>query len=188
MVLPLSRPELTAGFTSTIPGWPSRSLAGRAAAEAFVYLMHRCRVREHELAVEGWIGAADRPVTGGTSREIVRRYRLAPPFWALTVKAGETTLTGYGVNTHAVLVRYAQRTIPLSGPADGFTAVRTEFGPGCRELLRRASGPVPAFVCESLTPREAQEVAKAYLIDAAMSLTEGRGPLVIGRPRLSPRL
>jgi hypothetical protein len=179
MVRPISRPVLTDGFTSTIPGWPSRSLAGRAAADAFVYLMHRCRVRQYELAVEGWIGAADRPVTGGTSREIVRRYRLAPPFWALTVKADEATLTGYGVNTHAVMVRYAQRVIPLNGPADGFTTVRTEFGPGCRELLRRASGPTPAFVCESLPPREAEDVAKAYLIDAAMSLAEGRGPLLV---------
>lgn len=149
--------------------------------------MHRCRVRQHEYAVEGWIGAADRPVAGGTSREIVRRYRLAPPFWALTVKADEATLTGYGVNTHAVLVRYAQRVIPLSGPADGFTTVRTEFGPGCRELLRRASGPVPAFVCEPLTPGEAEEVAKTYLIDAAMSLAEGRGPLVVGAHAAIPK-
>jgi hypothetical protein len=157
----------------------SRSLAERAAAEAFVYLMHRCRVAWYEVAVEGWIGAADRPVIGGTSREIVRRYRLAPPFWALTVKSGEATLTGYGVNTHAVLIRYAQRVIPLSRPADGFTTVRTEFGPGCLELLRRASCPVPAFVCEPVPPREAEAVAKAYLIDAGMSLAEGRGPLVV---------
>lgn len=141
--------------------------------------MHRCRVDRHEVAVEGWIGAADRPVAGGTSHEIVRRYRSAPPFWALTVNAHESTLTGYGVNTHAVLSRYAQRVIPLSGPADGFTAVRTEFGPSCRELLRRASGAEPALVYEPIPPREADRVAAAYLIDAAMSLTEGRGPLVV---------
>ena len=157
----------------------SRSLAERAAAEAFVYVMHRCRVGWDELAVEGWIGATDRPVTGGTSREIVRRYRLAPPFWALTVKADEAMPTGYGVNTHAVVIRYARRDIALSGPADGFTAVRTEFSPGCKELLRRASGAVPAFVCEPIPPGEAEKVAKAYLIDAAMSLAEGRGPLVV---------
>jgi hypothetical protein len=54
-----------------------------------------------------------------------------------------------------VLIRYAQRVIPLGREVDGFTSVRTEFGPGCRELLRRA-----------------------YLIEAAMSLAEGRGPLV----------
>jgi hypothetical protein len=160
-------------------GKHSRSLAERSAAEAFVYLMHRCRVACHEVAVEGWIGAADRPVIGGTSREIVRRYRLAPPFWALTVESGEATLTGYGVNTHAVLIRYAQRVIPLSRPADGFTTVRTEFGPGCLELLRRASGPAPSFLCEPIPPREAEAVAKAYLIDAAMSLAEGRGPVVV---------
>jgi hypothetical protein len=157
----------------------SRSLAERAAAEAFVYLMHRCRVACHEVAVEGWIGAADRPVIGGTSREIVRRYRLAPPFWALTVDSGEATLTGYGVNAHAVLIRYAQRVVPLSGPADGFTTVRTEFGPGCREVLRRASGSTPTFLCEALSPREAEEVVGAYLIDSAMSHVDGRGPLIV---------
>jgi hypothetical protein len=101
------------------------------------------------------------------------------PFWALTVEAGEATLTGYGVNTHAVLIRYARRVIPLSRPADGFTTVRTEFGPGCRELLIRASAPVPVFVCEPIPPREAEAVAKAHLIDAAMSLAEGRGPLEV---------
>jgi hypothetical protein len=157
----------------------SRALAERAAAEAFVYVMHRCRVDWHEVAVEGWIGAADRPVAGGTSHEIVRRYRSAPPFWALTVKADEAMPTGYGVNTHAVVIRYAQRDIPLSGPADGFTAVRTEFGPGCKELLRRASAAMPAFVCEPIPPGEAAEVARAYLIDAALSLAEGRGPLIV---------
>jgi hypothetical protein len=160
-------------------GTRTRSLAERAAAEAFAYLMHRCRVHWHEVAVEGWIGAADRPVAGGTSHEIVRRYRSAPPFWALTVKSDEAMPTGYGVNTHAVVIRYAQRDIPLSRTADGFTAVRTEFGPGCRELLSRASGAIPAFVCEAIPPGEAEEVAKAYLIDAALSLAEGRGPLVV---------
>jgi hypothetical protein len=163
---------------ATIRSRYSRSLAERAAAEAFVYLMHRCRVAWHEVAVEGWIGAADRPVAGGTSREIVRRYRTAPPFWALTVESDEATPTGYGVNTHAVLIRYAQRVIPLSGPADGFTSVRTEFGPGCRDLLQHASGATPPYICEPIPPGEADEVAKAYLIDAAMSLAEGRGPLV----------
>lgn len=156
----------------------SRSLAERAAAEAFVFLMHRCRVAWYEVAVEGWIGAADRPVAGGTNREIVRRYRSAPPFWALTLKADESTPTGLGVNAHAVLIQYAQRVIPLGREIDGFTSVRTEFGPGCRELLRRASGSVPTFVCESLPPGEAEKVATTYLIDAAMSLAEGRGPLL----------
>ena len=140
--------------------------------------MHRSRVGSYEVAVEGWIGATERPVAGGRSREIVVRYRSAPPFWALTVKSDEATLTGYGVDTHAVMIRYAQRVIPLSRELDGFTAVRTEFGPGCRDLLRRSSGTVPAFVCEPLSPSEAEQVARAYLIDAAMSQAEGRGPLV----------
>jgi hypothetical protein len=34
-------------------------------------------------------------------------------------------------------------------------------------------------VTNPLPPREAEAVAKAYLIDAAMSLAEGRGPLVV---------
>jgi hypothetical protein len=171
-------PAATAVGTA-IRGRRSRSLAERAATEAFVFLMHRCRVAWNEVAVEGWIGATDRPVAGGTNREIVRHYRSAPPFWTLTVKADETTLTGYGVNAHAVLIRYAQRVIPLSGPADGFTSVRTEFGPGCRELLRCTSGALPAFICEPVSPREAEKVAAVYLIDAAVSLAEGRGPLLV---------
>jgi hypothetical protein len=154
----------------------SRSLAERAAAEAFVYLMHRCRVAWNEVAIEAWIGAADRPVAGGTNREIVRRYQSAPPFWALTLDCDEEMLTGYGVNTHAVLIRYAQRVIPLSSDADGFTSLRTEFGPGCRELLRHAK---PAFVCEAIPPGEAEQVAKAYLIEAALSQAAGQGPLVV---------
>jgi hypothetical protein len=166
----------TNGVRSAIPGRHSRSLAERAAAEAFVYLMHRCRVDWYAVAVEGWIGAADG--AGGTSREIVRRYRSAPPFWALTVESDEATPRGYGVNTHAVLIQYAQRVIPLTGETDGFTSVRTEFGPGCRKLLRRAGGALPVFVCEAIPPRDAERVAKAYLIDAAMSQAEGRGPLV----------
>ena len=166
------------GASVAVRGKHSRSLAERAAAEAFVYLLHRCRVAWHEVAVEGWIGATDRPVAGGTNREIVRRYRSAPPFWSLTVKADEAALTGYGVNAHAVLIRYAQRVISLGREVDGFTSVRTEFGPGCRALLRRASGAIPAFVCEALPPREAEKVLTAYLLDAGMSLAEGRGPLV----------
>jgi hypothetical protein len=141
--------------------------------------MHRRRVGWYEVAVEGWIGATDRPAAGGTSREIVRRYRSAPPFWALTVESDEATPTGYGVNTHAVLIRYAQRVIPLTGEVDGFTSVRTEFGPGCRELLRRA---IPVFVCEAIAPGDAEQVARAYLIDAAISQAEGTGPLIMRWP------
>ena len=171
MVLPAVRPDVSDEFTSAIPGWPSRSAAVRAAAEAFVYLMHRSRVRQYDVVAQGWLQATD--------GEIVRRFRLAPAFWPLTVSADEATLTGYGVNAHAVLIRYAQRVFALNGATDGFTAVRTEFGPGCRDSLGRASGTVPAFVCEPLSPRDAQEVVRAYLIDAAMSHAEGRGPLIV---------
>lgn len=179
----LAAPRAHSPVSGGVPvrGTRTRSLAERAAAEAFVYLMHRCRVQWHEVAIEGWIGAADRPVTGGTSHEIVRRYQVAPPFWALTIKSDEAMPTGYGVNAHAVVIRYAQRDIPLTCATDGFSAVRTEFGPGCRELLRRASGAEPAFVYEPLPPHEAAVVVATYVIDAALSLAEGRGPLLIGR-------
>jgi hypothetical protein len=167
-------------------GTRSRSLAERAAAEAFVYVMRRCLVREHDLAAEAWICATGRPVAGGTSHEIVRRYRVAPPFWQLTVDADELVLSGYAINAHAVVIRYAQRDIPLNGAADGFTSVRTEFGPGCRDLFLRASGTVPAFVCEPLTPDEARRVTGAYLIEAMLSQTSGRGPLVTSGPAVPP--
>jgi hypothetical protein len=156
----------------------SRSLAERAAAEAFVYLMHRCQVRPFELAAEAWIEAAGRPVAGGTNREIVRRYQMAPPFWPLTVNPEEAAMTGFAVNAHAVVIRYAQRPFPLNGDADGFTSVRTEFGPGCRDRLGRASRTVPAFICEALSPHEAEKVVRLYLIEAALSQAAGHGPLV----------
>jgi hypothetical protein len=151
--------------------------------------MRRGRIREYSLAAEAWICADGRLVTGGTSREIVRRYRVAPPFWPLTVTSDEPVLSGYAINAHAVVVRYAQRDIPLGGTADGFTSVRTEFGPGCRDLFRRASTSDPAFVCEPVSPEEAEEVIRTYLIDAAISQSEGRGPLItessppVPRPR-----
>jgi hypothetical protein len=43
------------------------------------------------------------------------------------------------------------------------------------------SAEIPAFVCENIPPGKADEVAKTYLIDAAMSQAEGRGPLVVTR-------
>ncbi len=165
----------------------SRSLAERAAADAFVYVMRRSRVREYDLAAEAWVEATGRPVAGGTSREVVRRYRMAPPFWPLTVNSDEPVLTGYAINAHAAVIRYAQRDVPLNGATDGFSSVRTEFGPGCRDLFVRASGTVPAFLCEVLSPDEAQQVVRAYLIDAMMSQIDGRGPLVTSGSALPPR-
>ena len=47
--------------------------------------MHRCRVRQYELAAEAWVRATSRSVADGTNRDVVRRYRMAPPFWPLTV-------------------------------------------------------------------------------------------------------
>ena len=76
------------------------------------------------------------------------------------------------------MIRYAQRDIPLDTGTDGFTSVRTEFGPGCRDLFVRASGTVPAFVCETVAPEEARQVVEAHLVDAMRSLIDGRGPVV----------
>src|ERR1700755_514546 len=119
-----------------------RSLAERSAAEAFVYVMRRARVREYDLTTEAWISTG--AVTGEADGDVVRRYRMAPPFWSLTLDPDEPVMTGYGMDTHAVVIRYAQRDVPLNRTADGFTSVRTEFGPGCRDLFERASGTVPA--------------------------------------------
>jgi len=164
----------------------SRSLAERAAAEAFVYVMRRCRVRQFDLAAEAWISAGSRPVAGGTSHEVVRHYRIAPPFWPITVNADEPILSGYAINAHAVPIQYAQRDIPLNGASDGFTSVRTEFGPGCRDLFLRATNTVPAFVCEPLSAAEARQVVDEYLIDAIVSQTGGCGPLVASGTALPP--
>jgi hypothetical protein len=173
-----------------VPIAPPRCLGERAAAEAFVFVMRRWRVREHTLAAEAWVEATGRPAAGGTSREVVRRYRMAPPFWPLTVDTDEPVLTGYAVNTHAVVIRYAQRDVPISAGTDEFTSMRTEFGPGCRELFVQASGTVPAFVCEIVSPEEARQVVESHLVDAMRSLIDGRGPLVISgsaQPPPSPR-
>jgi hypothetical protein len=149
--------------------------------------MRRCRVREHVLAAEAWVEEADRPVAGGTTRQVVRRYRKSPPFWPLTVNADEPVITGYAINTRAVVIRYAQRDIPLDGAADGVTSARTEFGPGCIDLFTRATGTVPAFVCETVSPDEARRVVGAYLMDAIGSHMEGRGPVMTSGSAPPPR-
>jgi hypothetical protein len=42
--------------------------------------------------------------------------------------------------------------------------------------MRRPTASNPAFVCEVLPARSAVQIITNYLIDAAVSLTEGRGP------------
>jgi len=46
-------------------------------------------------------------------------------------------------------------------------------------LVRRATPHNTIFVCETLPPEYAVEIVKDYLIDAALSLTEGRGTLIV---------
>lgn len=147
--------------------------------------MRRFGVRTHELAAEAWLQSG-RPV-GSVSRDVLRRYRVAPPFWAVTIESDQATPTGYGVNTHGALIRYAQRDFPLTGAADGVTSVRTEYGPGCREMLARATSRNRAFVCETLAADEAGRVVAEYLVDAAMSQADGCGPLVIGVVTAAPQ-
>lgn len=161
-----------------------RSSAERSAAEAFVYVMRRARIREHDLATEAWISTGG--ATCGANGDVVRRYRMAPPFWPLTLDPDCPVMTGYGVNTHAVVIRYAQRDVPLKRTADGFTSVRTEFGPGCRDLFERASATIPAFVCESVAPDDARRIVAEFLLDALVSHLERRGPLIATGPTPPP--
>jgi hypothetical protein len=163
----------------------SRSLAERAATEAFVHVMRRWRVREHAMATEAWVDAPG--TTVARRRDLTPRYRMAPPFWPLTVNTDEPVLTGFAVNAHAVVIRYAQRDVPLGSGPDGFTSPRTDLGAGCHDVFLRASGTVPAFVCEALTPDEAMLVVEAHLIDAMRSLIDGRGPVVTTGSALPPR-
>jgi hypothetical protein len=54
----MAQHEPDGGACSTGCSDPDRTVkvAERAAAEAVRYLMHRCRVDWHEVAVECWIG------------------------------------------------------------------------------------------------------------------------------------
>jgi hypothetical protein len=167
-------------------GQGARSVAGRVAAEVFVSLMQQNRVRPCDIATWGssFFTECDASQVGA-GYEIVRRFELSPPFWPLTTTRGGTGVSGYGVNCDAVCIRYEQNTHPANGYQFGVIASRAEFGPGCRELMRRATLSNPAFVCEILPPRYAIQVVKNHLIDAALSLIERRGPLVVNSPNRS---
>lgn len=165
----------------------SRSLAERVAVEVFVHLMRSSRVRHYDLVAQRWTRAITRHRSDGPRNEILHHFELAPPFWPLTIDRGTAGWAGYGVNRDAACIRYEQMTVAPTGYEDGFTVERAEFGPECRQLMRRASAGNPAFLCERLAPRHAVQVVKDYLIEAAISLTEGRGPLVIGNGSTSMR-
>ncbi|WP_126298313.1 hypothetical protein [Mycolicibacterium phlei] len=144
-------------------------LCARAAAEAFVYVMRRFAVRTHEIALEAWTPP------GGTARDTTRRYRVAPPFWPVTLEADRT---GYAVNTRGEFIRYIQR--------DFGADLDTDFGPRCRDLLARATHANPAFLCEPLDPARAREAVADYLVDATASLSCGNGPVVVGVVTVAP--
>jgi hypothetical protein len=153
------------GPTATRPS----AVAVRAATETFVYVMRRFQVRTHELALETWGHAG--------------RFRVARPFWPVTLES-EDGPSGYGINTDAVVIRYTQSDFPLA--ADETASTPMEFGPGCRELLARTTSTKPAFVCEPLGPEEVRCVVADFLFDAAMSLADGCGPVVIGVVSAAP--
>ena len=136
-------------------------------------------MRHLEHAVEYATRSTTHHAWEGPKHEILHHYELAPPFWPLTRTRAQPAPAGYGVNRDGACIRYARKTLRPNGYSNGFTVERTEFGPGCRELMRRADGNAPVFVCEMLAPRDAIRVIGNYLIDALISLTEGRGPLVV---------
>lgn len=141
--------------------------------------MRKNRVRHYDLVAERWTGSVTGPYRAGPRSEILHNYELAPPFWPLTTSRGRAALAGYGVNRDALCIRYEQMTLPRSGYNDGPTVECPEFGPAYRQLMQRASARNPAFLCERLPPWYAVQIVSEYLIEAALSLAEGRGPLIV---------
>ncbi len=152
--------------------------------------MRRNRVPYYSIATQCRTRLITHHAFEGPKQEILRHFELAPPFWPLTVNRDSAPLAGYGVNQEAVCIRYKQHIPTINGRCDDNAVERTDFAPGCLEVMRRADLNNPAFVCEHLSPTDAIEIVSQYLIDAAISLTEGRGPLVVEVPndpvRLSP--
>ncbi|WP_046319123.1 hypothetical protein [Mycobacterium sp. UM_Kg1] len=151
--------------------------AARIAAEVFLDIMRINRVRPHEIAARCRERTLTRHVAVGPRHEIVRSFDLVPPFWPVTVDRSDAMAAGYGIDRTGTCVRYTQNRYPLINRADDRTVVRVQFAPGCHNVLRRATRSNPAFLCEPLAPRHAVEVVARYLIDAAISLSEGRGPV-----------
>lgn len=156
----------------------ARSIPERVAAEAFVTWMRRHRVPEHRRALQCWTRYVSHLAACEPQHEIVRHYELAQPFWPLTINGAEPAQGGYGVDQLARCIRYRHDSDPIPTAGGGPTE-RVEFGIGCQGLVGRSSQARPVFVCEPLSPRDAIQVVKNYLIDAAISLAEGHGPLVL---------
>lgn len=153
----------------------------RAAAEVFVHLMRQSRVRHYDIATSCSSRFADRddPPAGGSHFEIVRHFDIAAPFWPLTADSDQ--VCGYGMTSDGHCIRYKRTSPSISRYAFGFIEQRAEFAPGCQEMMRRATPRNPAFACEVLPAQSAVQIISNCLVDAAVPLTEGRGPLIIDR-------
>jgi hypothetical protein len=156
-----------------------RSPAEQIAAEVFVKLMKSNRVRYYTIATQCWTRSITRHALEGPKQEIVRYFELAQPFWPLTIHQIQAVMTGYGISRGGTCIRYTRNPYPSNRHPDDVTVERVQFGPGCQELMRRASDNNPVFICERLAHLHAVKVVREYLIDAIISLSEGRGPLVI---------
>ncbi|CPR04096.1 hypothetical protein BN000_03756 [Mycobacterium europaeum] len=171
-----SNGELASAATAWAEDLPA---AARAATEAFVYLMRQYRVRPYDIATTCSSRFADRdaPPAGRSHFEIVCHFDVAAPFWPLTADADQ--VCGYAISSDGHCIRYERTSFSISPYAFGFIEQRAEFAPGCREVIRRATASNPAFVCKVLPARSAVHVIAKYLIDAAVTLIERRGPLAV---------
>lgn len=162
--------------------WPP---AARIAVEVFLDAMHGSRVRPYDIATRCRTRSLTRHVPVGPRHEIVRFFDLAPPFWPLTVDPGAAALSGYGIDRTGTCIRYTQNPHPLTNRADDMTVQRVQFAPGCHHMMRRATRANPVFICEPLPSGQAIQTLADFLIEAAISLTEGRGPIIADAPESS---
>lgn len=138
------------------------------------------RVRPYDIATHCRTRSVTRHVPVGPRREIVRSFDLAPPFWPVTVDPYGGLPAGYGIDRDGACIRYTQNPYPLTNRVDDVTVQRVQFTPGCHNVMRRATRTNPAFICERLPAWHAVQIVTEHLIDAAVSLSEGRGPIVLG--------
>lgn len=155
--------------------WPP---AARIAVELFLEFMHNKRVRPYDIATRCRTRSVTRHVPIGPRQEIVRSFDLAPPFWPVSVDPYDGLLAGYGIDSDGACIRYTQNPYPLTSRADDVTVQRVQFAPGCQNVMRRATRTNPVFICEPLPSWRAVQVVREYLIDAAISLSEGGGPVM----------
>ena len=151
-------------------------VADRIAAEVFVQMMHRWRIRPLDMATQCHSEFIEREGTQGPAAryEIVRHFRPSSPFWPLTVSGDGTA--GFGITCEARCIHYQRRSFRAASHVFGFIAERVDFGPGCQRLA--GAGPSQTVVvCEIVPPQQAVRVIKRYLIDATLSLINGHGPL-----------